>query len=203
MNRLTRELSALRQQTQSVASTASSTSTNDYSGVNVVPIEARRHRSSSSLSTRSMTANTGTTSITGVAPARETSVPGSARPSMDIARPSLSRENSHRRLSPALQSSQFGLAPGGGFDGRQSFTDSLRQTPAQTSRQAADHTMHQRSTSFSTAVAAARYEEAAFHRAELESVKKENEALKQRIRELERSLSRQPSQTPAEAEAPR
>jgi len=37
-------------------------------------------------------------------------------------------------------------------------------------------------------VAAARYEEAAFHRSELESVKRENEALRQRIRELERSL---------------
>jgi hypothetical protein len=37
-------------------------------------------------------------------------------------------------------------------------------------------------------VAAARYEEAAFHRSELEAVKRENEALRQRIRELERSL---------------
>ena len=38
-------------------------------------------------------------------------------------------------------------------------------------------------------MAAARYEEAAFHRAELEAVKKENEALRQRIKDLEKSLS--------------
>jgi cell division protein FtsB len=38
-------------------------------------------------------------------------------------------------------------------------------------------------------VAAARYEEAAFHRAELEAVKRENEALRQRIKDLEKSLS--------------
>lgn len=34
-----------------------------------------------------------------------------------------------------------------------------------------------------------RYEEAAYHRAELEAVKRENEALRRRVRELERCLS--------------
>jgi len=39
-----------------------------------------------------------------------------------------------------------------------------------------------------------RYEETLFHRAELEAVKKENEALKQRVRELERMMrDRRPS----------
>ena len=51
---------------------------------------------------------------------------------------------------------------------------------------------HARSPSFSAAVAAARYEEAAFHRAELESVKRENEGLRQKIRDLERSLGGRP-----------
>ena len=50
-------------------------------------------------------------------------------------------------------------------------------------------TTHPRSPSFSTAIAAARYEEAAFHRAELDAVKRENEVLRQRIRELERRIS--------------
>lgn len=47
---------------------------------------------------------------------------------------------------------------------------------------------HPRSPSFSAAIAAARYEEAAFHRAELDAVKRENEMLKQRIRDLERRV---------------
>lgn len=46
-----------------------------------------------------------------------------------------------------------------------------------------------RSPSFSSAVAAARYEEAQLQRAELEAVKRENESLRQRVRELERSLA--------------
>ena len=45
-----------------------------------------------------------------------------------------------------------------------------------------------RSPSLSSGVATARYEEAAHHRAELEAVKRENEALRRRIRDLERSL---------------
>lgn len=46
-----------------------------------------------------------------------------------------------------------------------------------------------RSPSFSSAQAAARYEEAAIQRQELEAIKRENEALKQRIKELERALA--------------
>lgn len=206
VNRLTRELSLLRQQTASVASTTSSTSANEYSGI--VPTSARRHRSSSNLSTRSITATTGTTSVSGVAPARETSVPNSARPSMDIARPSLSRENSTvaaRRPvtpSPNLSSSLHGPGFSSHHESRHSVYDaSTRPTPPQPSRQSSisqttEHTVHQRSPSFSSAIAAARYEEAAFHRAELESVKKENEILRQRIRELERNLNQPNEQRP-------
>lgn len=164
VNRLTRELSLLRQQTASVVSNASSTSTNI--GDSVVPTSARRHRSSSNLSTRSINAVTaGATSISGVAPARESSVAGSTRPSMDVPRPTLSRESSvgPSRYSTHRQASQAAST--------------------------ADHIQHPRSPSFSAAVAAARYEEAAFHRAELDSVKRENEILRQRIRELERTLA--------------
>jgi hypothetical protein len=46
-----------------------------------------------------------------------------------------------------------------------------------------------RSPSFSSAVATARYEEATQHKAELEAVKRENEALRIRVKELEKSLA--------------
>lgn len=47
-----------------------------------------------------------------------------------------------------------------------------------------------RSPSFNAHVATARYEEAALQRAELETVKRENELLKARVKELEKSLQR-------------
>ena len=46
-----------------------------------------------------------------------------------------------------------------------------------------------RSSFVPSSVATARYEEAAYHRSELEVAKRENEALRKRIRELERTLS--------------
>ena len=46
-----------------------------------------------------------------------------------------------------------------------------------------------RSPSFSSAVATARYEEATQHKAELEAVKKENETLRAKVKELEKSLA--------------
>ncbi len=45
------------------------------------------------------------------------------------------------------------------------------------------------SLSFSSAVATARYEEATQHKAELEAVKRENEALRARVKELERKVA--------------
>jgi hypothetical protein len=47
-----------------------------------------------------------------------------------------------------------------------------------------------RSPSSNAALAQARYEEASAQRAELEAVKRENEALRLRVKELERSLQR-------------
>jgi hypothetical protein len=93
--------------------------------------------------------------------------------------------------SPSLSSSHGAYgAPFGQMQTHQ--TQPLRQSSSSQSVTQIpvidSYTHHARSPSFSAAVAAARYEEAAFHRAELESVKKENEALRQRIRELERSL---------------
>lgn len=59
-----------------------------------------------------------------------------------------------------------------------------------------------RSPSFGSAQAAARYEEAAIQRQELEAVKKENDALKQRIRDLERELANTASNATLAADEP-
>ena len=52
------------------------------------------------------------------------------------------------------------------------------------------HAAMTRSPSSNAAIAQARYEEAAGQRAELESVKRENEALRARVKDLEKSLQR-------------
>lgn len=139
VNRLTRELSALRAHSASVASTTSSVASNAlldvtdpagsaaHSGVPLQgathPTSSRRHRSSSSVSR------------SGGLPIGVHSIP-----------------QSHRQSVSSQQ--------GGGVEMRRS----------------------------SSIVSTARYEEVALHRAELEEVKRENEVLKQRIRELERAI---------------
>ncbi|USP73793.1 hypothetical protein yc1106_01067 [Curvularia clavata] len=127
VNRLTRELSALRAHSASVASTASMSSAADSSVAHVEgltgpmhPTSSRRHRSSSSVS----------------------------------------RNASHvpHRYSMSSQTA--------------ATSDPTQQR---------DHRS-------SSVLSTPRYEEVAQHRAELEEVKKENEALKQRIRDLERMI---------------
>jgi len=63
-----------------------------------------------------------------------------------------------------------------------------------------------RSPSANAAAAAMRYEEAAMQRAELEAVKRENEILRARVKELEKSLSKSneatSEMTPASGAAP-
>ena len=198
VNRLTRELSNLRQQTASVVSTTSSTA----SDILVPPPDARRNRSSSSVSTRSITtaANAGTTSVSGVAPARENAVP-SSRPSTEIVRgtslsrePSVTSRHGHSGASsPALSSS----IPQGGF---------FSSLPSQSQRhsiasQPGEPPAPQRTSSFSSAIASARMEEAAQHRAELEAVKRENESLRRKIKDLERTLRRRRSDASASGRA--
>ncbi|KAF1932990.1 uncharacterized protein M421DRAFT_24128, partial [Didymella exigua CBS 183.55] len=136
VNRLTRELSALRAHSASVASTTSSIASNAlldvtdpagsaaHSGAPLQgathPTSSRRHRSSSSVS-------------------RSGGLPIHSLP------------QSHRHSVSSQQ---------GSVEMRRS--SSIVSTP--------------------------RYEEVALHRAELEEVKRENEVLKQRIRELERAI---------------
>lgn len=194
VNRLTRELSALRAQTASVASTTSSTSDHFFTGdqfgtgASIIPTSARRHRSSSNLSARSSRSirdnltSAASTSVSGVAAPRDQSVQASSRPSMDIPRPEMSRQNS---TNAGYRSSSINASPHLSQTGfhRSSMSSNATHGDASVPQ------TYPRSPSFSSAVAAARYEEAQSHRMELEAVKRENEALRQRVRELERSLA--------------
>ncbi|KAI4272166.1 MAG: hypothetical protein LQ337_005480 [Flavoplaca oasis] len=215
VNRLTRELSALRQQTASVASTTSSTSTGiaDSTDINANhlmsgpshPTPSRRHRSSSSLSTRSMntTATTasgytglsgstvGTTAgiagstVSGIAPARDSYHPAHAQ--------SMSRQNStassrrSQASSPSLSSS---LLQGDHFPNLVPLRHPTSSQPHASSvhQQTLSPAASVRSSHVPSSAATARYEETAHHRSEMEHVKKENEMLRRRIRELERTL---------------
>lgn len=102
--------------------------------------------------------------LTSVVPSRDTGA-SSSRQSMDFQRPTASREasGSFPRLpemaSPPLHSPH-----------------SLEESAMRA---------HRRSESVSSTT---RYEEAARHRAELEVVKRENESLRRRVRELEKIL---------------
>ena len=210
VNRLTRELTILRQQSASVASTTSSasvgysdavdqTSSHGLSGNNH-PTTSRRHRSSSNLSIRSATtaattatggtgasgSTLGTTAgvagsmMSGIAPARDTATPYSHT------RDQLSRQSSvaSRRSEASSPSLSSSLYQGDHFPNllghRHTGSASQPQTPSQSINLGSVRSSHIPATQ--------RYEEVAHHRSELEMVKKENEALRRRIRELERSL---------------
>jgi hypothetical protein len=162
-----------------------------YGYQNPTPTSARRHRSSSSLSARSgrsitgtATGTTGATSVSGVAPARDLppqTTTSSSRPSMELTRdqrPSVSRQNSTRselRLSQHLPQhpppGQHGL--GHGHVQRQSMI----------SQQAGGAGLGIGQGGLASPTA--RYEELLAQREELEVLKRENENLRRRIKELE------------------
>jgi hypothetical protein len=213
VNRLTRELSLLRQQSASVASTTSSASTGlpdstDQNANHLIsgpshPTPSRRHRSSSSLSARSVNtaATTGTgitgtsgstvgttagvagSTISGVAPPRETMAPYTYR------RESLSRQSSvaSRRSEASSPSLSSSLYQGDHFPNL--FTHRHTNSASQGQNPSPQLPLNPGSTRSSYVPSTQRYEEAAHHRSELEIVKRENETLRRRIRELERNLS--------------
>ena len=206
VNRLTRELSLLRQQSASAASTTSSTSAGlPDSGDHYLshpmsranhPTPPREHRSSSSLSTRSTTtaATTGTgitgasgstvgtiagiaaSTISGIAPARDTNAP-TFHPRDPLSRQSSVASRRSENSSPSQSSSLHQGDPFSSLHGHRQ-TGSISQSQM----------MNPGSARSSHIPATQRYEEATHHRSELEIVKRENEALRRRIRELERSL---------------
>lgn len=213
VNRLTRELSLLRTaQNASVVSNASSTSASGTESA-LVGNEAylatgpglahhragRHHRTSSNTSARSFTANAGSVSTASMA---GISSPAPVRPSQPPALGgiSLSRQGSSasRRSRAASPAPLYTSQPA-------SYTAaSYLNEPGMAGYFA--HRLPQLSSSGATSVPVAtpssavselspgilpatmRYEETAFYRAELENVKKENEALKRRVRELERTV---------------
>ena len=110
---------------------------------------------------------------------------------MEIARPEMSRQNSTSatgyrsssiNASPHLTQSTYT------HPHRSSVSSNTAAFPV-TAHETAGQTVYPRSPSFSSAVAAARYEEAASHKAELEAVKRENEILRAKVKELERNLT--------------
>ncbi|KAF9873339.1 hypothetical protein CkaCkLH20_09152 [Colletotrichum karsti] len=191
VNRLSRELSILRAaQNASVVSNASSasaaeppTDTHLLSGAAfstpAVPSNSsrRHHRTGSNVSTRSQTA------IAGSAAASTASIP-IARPPNPARQDSIASRHS-LSSSPAL--SQQHLDPHAGgmtyfqqqrVPHQQTGSTSVAATPGGSESQLSPGLMP----------ATTRYEETALHRQELETAKRENEALKQRIRELESTL---------------
>lgn len=211
VNRLTRELSLLRQQSASVASTTSSTSTglpelNDHGANHLLsgashPTPSRRHRSSSSLSTRSAnTAASGVSGLTGnststigttggvagsvysgIAPARDPVL------TQAYQRDSLSRQGSiasSRRSeasSPSLASSLQQSDPFSTYVSHHVLQPGHNSQATTGPRSSQGRYMGSNGPT-------SRFEETAHHRSELETVKRENESLRRKVRELERAL---------------
>lgn len=213
VNRLTRELSLLRAaHNASVVSNASSTSAasgaNEQlampdtqhlvsgSGFSIPSSSDRRHhRTSSSASSRSLTAigiaPTSVVGISGPAPVRPSSHAYTAAP--------LSRQNSTAsRRSRAPSPAPY--VPGA-YAGSQPHSHTHASYPADPAAAGHSHPRAAPLTPGSGSASASqselspgllpgtmRYEETAFYRSELEGVRRENDALKRRIRELERMV---------------
>ncbi len=167
------------------------------------PTPSRRHRSSSSLSTRS--ANTAVSGLTGtsagtigttggiagstfsgIAPARD-----AAALYQSHARESLSRHDSmasSRRSEASSPSLSSSLQQGDHFSTLLSHRQSASSSQ-QGQSQHPNNAVSTRSSYLPSTASTSRFEETAHHRSELEMVKRENESLRRRIRELERYLS--------------
>ncbi|CAI7676647.1 unnamed protein product [Penicillium palitans] len=187
VNRLTRELSILRQQTASVASTASSTSTfNEVDRAQASPTlsssipshSARRNRSNSSLSSHA-SANQApqSASVTGIAPSR------------DIPYRQTDHSRTVRSREPSLTSRRPSIGSLSSFSHNNSSVYPHRNSVSQT------HLGHSPGGSLS------RFEEATHHRLEVEYMKRENEQLRRRVRDLEQTLKRQKEDSASEASA--
>lgn len=227
VNRLTRELTALRAQTASVASNTSHSSTStsasllpiDISDPNPThqmtgathPTPSRRHRSSSSLSTRSIP-NTPSTSF---------SATGSGTTNMSTqAQAGIAGAPGHGVSQASADRTAAAGGPGGNLSRQPSITASGTSTPARQSldiprASVASYTLPHRpslsrdpsyisqaTTASSTAahagtpcplspaqsVTTPHYADTAAYRSEMEIVKAENDSLRQRVRALERAL---------------
>ncbi|KAK2047971.1 hypothetical protein LZ31DRAFT_550672 [Colletotrichum somersetense] len=192
VNRLTRELQLLRTaQNASVVSNASSTSASNttegpdthllsgaaFSTPSVPSNSSRRHhRTASNASTRSQTA------VAGSAAASTASMPV-PRPANPARQDSVASRHS-LSSSPAPSSQHFLDPTGGGL----TYFQQQRLPHQHTGGTSVAHTPGGSESQLSPGLmpTTSRYEETALHRQELENAKKENEALKQRIRDLEK-----------------
>ncbi|KAF4913584.1 hypothetical protein CGCVW01_v010844 [Colletotrichum viniferum] len=191
VNRLTRELQLLRTaQNASVVSNASSTSASNTTeapadthllsgaafSTPAVPSNSsrRHHRTASNASTRSQTAIAGSASVS------TTSIP-IPRPSNPVRQDSIASRHS---LSSSPAHSQQHLDPHA--SGMTYFQQQRLPYQATGSTSIAATPGSESQLSPGMMPATSRYEETALHRQELEVAKKENEGLKQRIRELEK-----------------
>ncbi|KZL66930.1 hypothetical protein CT0861_01528 [Colletotrichum tofieldiae] len=191
VNRLTRELQLLRTaQNASVVSNASSTSASNapeaadthllsgaaFSTPSVPSNSSRRHhRTASNASTRSQIA------VAGSAAASTASVPV-PRPANSARQDSVASRHS---LSSSPAPSQHHLDPSGSG---LTYFQQQRLPQQHTGSTSVAHTPGGSESQLSPGLipTTSRYEETALHRQELENAKKENEALKQRIRDLEK-----------------
>lgn len=217
VNRLTRELDLLRQaHNASVASNASSNSANASASGQDIPIipdgrqhllsgtgfsipssSGRRHnRTGSSASGRSIAATAGSASVTGGASTSVVNItsPAPIRPGgTPLSRQNSAQSHSRQSLSgsPAHGSS---WASSHMADAAHSGYFPLRSPPTvsggapSSSLPSATPTPGPDALSPGLLPATSRYEETVFYRQELDNVKRENDALKRRIRELERMV---------------
>lgn len=206
VNRLTRELDILRQHND--ASSASASDSGTESSTSTIPMipdgrqhllsgsgfsipsqtsgrERRHTRSGSSASARSIAATAGSTSvvnITSPAPIR----PGATALSRQNSTQSHSRQSlsSSPAHASSFASSHMADAAHGGYFHLRSATGASSHSLSHPQATPGSISTEMRSPSMMPVTS--RYEETAFHRQELETVKRENDTLKQRIRELER-----------------
>ncbi|KAI3398230.1 hypothetical protein diail_9707 [Diaporthe ilicicola] len=208
VNRLTRELEILRQHND--ASSASASESGADSSTSTIPMipdgrqhllsgsgfsipsqtsgrERRHTRSGSSASARSIAATTGSTSvvnITSPAPIR----PGATALSRQNSTQSHSRQSlsSSPAHASSFASSHMADAAHAGYFHLRSAPGASAQAPSHSQVTPGPGSASTEMMSPNVMSVTSRYEETAFHRQELETVKRENDALKRRIRELER-----------------
>ncbi|KAG9517632.1 hypothetical protein KCV07_g6081, partial [Aureobasidium melanogenum] len=206
VNRLTRELSALRaQHSASVASNASQTSSNQALDTGLShPTPTRQHRSSSTASSRSLSNPSASSSHVNIQHPQPTApLAGVSQASFDRAaaaagstttNPSISRNPSIRSTSghstPALTPASATSLPR-----RPSLSQAASAISTAGSFTPGSFTPGPVSPYTSTSSTA----EIASSRAELELVKQENEALRQRVKALERALRSRRNSVTSEA----
>ncbi|KAG9673520.1 hypothetical protein KCU99_g4907, partial [Aureobasidium melanogenum] len=206
VNRLTRELSALRaQHSASVASNASQTSSNQALDTGLShPTPTRQHRSSSTASSRSLSNPSASSSHVSIQHPQPTApLAGVSQASFDRAaaaagstttNPSISRNPSIRSTSghstPALTPASATSLPH-----RPSLSQAASAISTAGSFTPGSFTPGPVSPYTSTSSTA----EIASSRAELELVKQENEALRQRVKALERALRSRRNSVTSEA----